>query len=44
MSAKNDLRNALPTSVLDMHKPFRDLIGDLVEVYVDDIVVKIILS
>jgi hypothetical protein len=35
------LKNALPTSVRVMHKTFRDLIRDLVEVYVDDIIVKI---
>jgi hypothetical protein len=35
------LKNALPTFVCAMHKTFGDLIGDLVEVYVDDIVVKI---
>jgi hypothetical protein len=35
------LKNALPTFVRAMHKTFEDLIRDLVEVYVDDIVVKI---
>jgi hypothetical protein len=35
------LKNALPTFVCAMHKTFGDLIGDLVEVYVNDIVVKI---
>jgi hypothetical protein len=35
------LRNALPTFVHDMHNTFRDLIRDLIEVYVDDIIVKI---
>jgi hypothetical protein len=35
------LKNALPTFVSAMHKTFRDLIRDLVEVYVDDIIVKI---
>jgi hypothetical protein len=35
------LKNALPTFVRTMHKTFKDLIRDLVEVYVDDIVVKI---
>jgi hypothetical protein len=35
------LKNALPSFVHAMHKTFRDLIRDLVEVYVDDIVVKI---
>jgi hypothetical protein len=35
------LKNALPTFVRTMHKTFSDLIRDLVEVYVDDIIVKI---
>jgi hypothetical protein len=35
------LKNALPTFVCAMHKTFGDLIRDLVEVYVDDILVKI---
>jgi hypothetical protein len=35
------LKNALPTIVHAMHKTFDDLIRDLVEVYVDDIVVKV---
>jgi hypothetical protein len=35
------LNNALSTFVHAMHKTFRDLIRDLVEVYVDDVVVKI---
>jgi hypothetical protein len=35
------LKNALPTFVRAMHKTFGDLIRDLVEVYVDDIIVKI---
>jgi hypothetical protein len=35
------LKNALPTFVCAMHKTFHDLIRDLVEVYVDDIIVKI---
>jgi hypothetical protein len=35
------LKNALPTFVCVMHKTFGDLIRDLVEVYVDDIVVKV---
>jgi hypothetical protein len=34
------LKNALPTFVRAMSKTFGDLIGDRVEVYVDDIVVK----
>jgi hypothetical protein len=35
------LKNALPTFMRAMHKTFGDLIRDLVEVYVDDIIVKI---
>jgi hypothetical protein len=35
------LKNALPTFVHAMHKTFGDLIQYLVEVYVDDIIVKI---
>jgi hypothetical protein len=35
------LKNALPTFVRAMHKTFGDLIRDLVEVYVDDIVVNV---
>jgi hypothetical protein len=35
------LKNALPTFVCTMHKTFSDLITDLIEVCVDDIVVKI---
>jgi hypothetical protein len=35
------LKNALPTFVRAMHKTFSDLVRDLVEVYVDDIVVKV---
>jgi hypothetical protein len=35
------LKNALPTCVRVMHKTFGDLIRDLVEVYIDDIVVKV---
>jgi hypothetical protein len=34
-------KNTLPTFVRGMHKTFGDLIRDLVEVYVDDIIVKI---
>ena len=34
------LRNALPTFVRAMNKTFYNLIRDIVEVYVDDIVVK----
>jgi hypothetical protein len=35
------LKNALPTFMCAMYKTFRDLIRDLVEVYVDDIIVNI---
>jgi hypothetical protein len=35
------LKNALPTFVRVMLKTFGDLIRDLIELYVDDIVVKI---
>jgi hypothetical protein len=35
------LKNALPTFVHAMHNTFGDLIRDLIEVYVDGIVVKI---
>jgi hypothetical protein len=35
------LKNALPIFVRAMHKIFGDLIRDLLEVYVDDIVVKV---
>jgi hypothetical protein len=35
------LKNALPTFVSVMHKTFGDLIGHLIELYVDDITVKI---
>jgi hypothetical protein len=35
------LKNALPTFVRAMYKKFGDLIRDMVEVYVDDIVVKV---
>jgi hypothetical protein len=35
------LKNTLPTFVCVMHKTFGDLIMDLVEVYADDIVVKV---
>jgi dsDNA-binding SOS-regulon protein len=41
VSMSYGLKNALPTFVRAMHKTFDDLIGDLIEVYVDDIVVKI---
>jgi hypothetical protein len=36
-----DLKNALPTFVCAIHKTFRDLIRDILEVYDDDIIVKI---
>jgi hypothetical protein len=35
------LKNVLPIFVCAMHKTFGDLIRDLIEVYIDDIVVKI---
>jgi hypothetical protein len=35
------LKNVLPTFVRAMHKTFSDLIRDLVEVYVDDIIIKV---
>jgi hypothetical protein len=35
------LKNAFPTFVCAMYKTFGDLIRDLIEVYVDDIIVKI---
>jgi hypothetical protein len=35
------LKNALPTFVRAMHKTFGDLIRDLIEVYIDDITIKI---
>jgi hypothetical protein len=35
------LKNTLPTFVRAMHKTFGDLIRDLVEMYVDDIIVKV---
>jgi hypothetical protein len=41
ISMPYSLKNALPTFVRAMHKTFGDLIRDLVEVYVDDIVVKV---
>jgi hypothetical protein len=40
VSMPYDLTDALPTFVRAMHKTFGDLIRDLVEVYIDDIVVK----
>jgi hypothetical protein len=41
VSVPYGLKNALPTFVRAMHKTFGDLIRDLVEVYVDDIIVKV---
>jgi hypothetical protein len=41
VSMPYSLKNALPTVVRAMHKTFGDLVRDLIEVYVDDIVVKI---
>jgi hypothetical protein len=41
ISVSYGLKNALPTFVCTMHKTFGDLIRDLVEVYVDDIIIKI---
>jgi hypothetical protein len=35
------LKNALPTFMCAMHKTFGDLIRDLIEVHIDDIVIKI---
>jgi hypothetical protein len=35
------LKNALPIFMRAMHKTFGDLIRNLIEVYVDDIIVKI---
>jgi hypothetical protein len=35
------LKNALSTFVRAMHKTFGDLIRDLIEVYVNDIIVKV---
>jgi dsDNA-binding SOS-regulon protein len=41
VSMPHGLKNALPTFVRAMHKTFGNLIRDLVEVYVDDIIVKV---
>jgi hypothetical protein len=41
ISMPNGLKNALPIFVRAMHKTFSDLIRDLVEVYVDDIIIKV---
>jgi hypothetical protein len=41
VSMSYGLKNDLPTFLRNMHKTFRDLIRELVEVSIDDIVVKI---
>jgi hypothetical protein len=41
ISVPYGLKNALLTFVCAMHKIFMDLIRDLIEVYIDDIIVKI---
>jgi hypothetical protein len=41
VSMPYDLKNVLPTFVRVMHNTFGDPIRDLIEVYVDDIIVKI---
>jgi hypothetical protein len=41
VSMSYSLKNALPTFLRVMYKTFGDLIRDLIEIYVDDIVVKI---
>jgi hypothetical protein len=41
VSMPHGLKNALPTFVRAMHKTFGNLIRDLVEVYVDDIIIKV---
>jgi hypothetical protein len=41
VSMSYDLKNARHTFVRAMHKTFEDLIRDMIEVYVDDIIVKI---
>jgi hypothetical protein len=41
VSVPYGVKNTLPTFVRAMHKTFGDLIRDLVEVYVDDIIVKV---
>jgi hypothetical protein len=41
VSVPYGVKNTLPTFVRAMHKIFGDLIRDLVEVYVDDIIVKV---
>jgi hypothetical protein len=41
VSVPYGLKNALLTFVCALHKIFRDLIRDLIEVYIDDIIIKI---
>jgi hypothetical protein len=41
VSMPYDLKNALPTFICVMHNTFGDIIRDLVEVYIDDIIVKV---
>jgi hypothetical protein len=41
ISVPYGFKNVLPTFVRAMHKTFDDIIRDLIEVYVDDIIVKI---
>jgi hypothetical protein len=41
VSMSYGLKNALPTFVCAMHKTFKDLIRDLIEVYIDNIIAKI---
>jgi hypothetical protein len=41
VSMPYSLKNALPIFVRAIHKTFDDLVRDLVEVYIDDIVVKV---
>jgi hypothetical protein len=41
VSMPYSLKNALPIFVCAIHKTFDDLVRDLVEVYIDDIVVKV---
>jgi hypothetical protein len=41
VSVPYGLKNALLTFVCVLHKIFRDLIRDLIEVYIDDIIIKI---
>jgi hypothetical protein len=41
VSMPYDLKNALPTFICVMHNTFGDIIRDLVEVYIDDIIIKV---